>query len=176
MPNPKWYGATKPKLDQIIFRVITDATQEPIALQNNEVQVLFPQPQVDLVSQLQQIPNVSQFQNLGLTWEHYDFNLQNKFLADKALRQALFTAVNRQEIIDKTVGQFNTDVKPLNNHMFIPQQQGYQDNITATGQGTRRHRGGEEDPHRRRLHGRRYRTGGPGRPGRPDPADALHHR
>jgi peptide/nickel transport system substrate-binding protein len=136
VPNPKWYGATKPKLDQLIFRVITDATQEPIALQNNEVQVLFPQPQVDLVSQLQQIPNVSQFQNQGLTWEHYDFNLQNKFLADKALRQALFTAVNRQEIIDKTVGQFNKDIKPLNNHMFIPQQEGYQDNITATGQGS----------------------------------------
>jgi len=136
VPNPKWYGATKPKLDQIIFRIITDATQEPIALQNNEVQVLFPQPQVDLVSQLQQIPNVSQFQGQGLSWEHYDFNLQNKFLADKALRQALYTAVNRQEIIDKTVGQFNKDVKPLNNHMFIPQQEGYQDNITPTGQGS----------------------------------------
>jgi peptide/nickel transport system substrate-binding protein len=135
VPNPKWYGATKPKVDQLIFRIITDATQEPIALQNNEVQVLFPQPQVDLVSQLQQIPNVSQFQNQGLTWEHFDFNLQNKFLADKALRQALFTAVNRQEIIDKTVGQFNKDIKPLNNHMFIPQQDGYKDNITATGQG-----------------------------------------
>jgi peptide/nickel transport system substrate-binding protein len=135
VPNPQWYGATKPKLEQLIFRVITDATQEPIALQNNEVQVLFPQPQVDLVSQLQQIPNVSQFQNQGLTWEHFDFNLQNKFLADKSLRQALFTAVNRQEIIDKTVGQFNKDIKPLNNHMFIPQQDGYKDNITATGQG-----------------------------------------
>ncbi|GAA1316210.1 oligopeptide ABC transporter substrate-binding protein OppA [Pseudonocardia xinjiangensis] len=136
VPNPKWYGATKPKLDQLVFRIITDATQEPLALQNNEVQVLFPQPQVDLVSQLQQIPNVSQFQNQGLTWEHFDFNLQNKFLADKALRQALFTAVNRQEIIDKTVGQFNKDIKPLNNHMFIPQQDGYQDNIAATGQGS----------------------------------------
>lgn len=136
VPNPKWYGATKPKLDQLIFRIITDATQEPIALQNNEVQVLFPQPQVDLVSQLQQIPNVSQFQNQGLTWEHFDFNLQNKFLADKSLRQALFTAVNRQEIIDKTVGQFNKDIKPLNNHMFIPQQDGYKDNITATSQGS----------------------------------------
>lgn len=136
VPNPKWYGATKPKLDQIILRVITDATQEPIALQNNEVQVLFPQPQVDLVAQLEQIPNVSQFQNQGLTWEHFDFNLQNEFLADKALRQALFTAVNRQEIIDKTVGQFNSDITPLNSHMFIPQQEGYQDVITPTGQGS----------------------------------------
>jgi ABC-type dipeptide transport system, periplasmic component len=134
-PNPKWYGATKPKVDRLVFRVITDATQEPIALQNNEVQVIYPQPQVDLVAQVKQIPGVSQTQGLGLTWEHYDFNLVNPFLADKALRQAMFTAVNRDDIIAKTVGQFNPDVKPLNNHMFIPQQGGYVDNITATGQG-----------------------------------------
>ncbi|NMI02130.1 ABC transporter family substrate-binding protein [Pseudonocardia acidicola] len=136
VPNPKWYGATKPKLDRLVFRVITDATQEPIALQNNEVQVIYPQPQVDIVQQVQQIPGVSQTQGLGLQWEHYDFNLKNPFLADKALRQAMFTAVNRDDVIAKTVGQFNKDVKPLDSHMFMPQQQGYQDNIAATGQGS----------------------------------------
>ena len=129
VPNPKWYGATKPKLDQLIFRVITDATQEPIALQNNEVQAIYPQPQVDIVSQLRQIPNASQSQGLGLSWEHFDMNLKNPFLKDKALRQALFTAVNRQDVIAKTVGQFNPDVKPLNSLMFVPGQDGYQDNI-----------------------------------------------
>jgi peptide/nickel transport system substrate-binding protein len=136
VPNPKWYGATKPKLEQLIFRVITDATQEPIALQNNEVQVLFPQPQVDLVQQLQQIPNVSQFQGQGLSWEHFDFNLQNPVLADHALRLAMFTAVNREDIIAKTVGQFNDEIEPLNSHMFVPQQEGYKDVISPTGQGT----------------------------------------
>ncbi|MDQ4116294.1 MAG: ABC transporter family substrate-binding protein, partial [Actinomycetota bacterium] len=135
-PNPRWYGATKPKLDRLIMRVITDATQEPIALQNNEVQVLYPQPQVDIVAQLQQIPNVSQLQQLGLTWEHYDFNLRNPFLKDKALRQAMFTAVNRRDVIAKTVGQFNPDVKPLDSLMFLPQQEGYTDNVSATGLGS----------------------------------------
>ncbi len=136
VPNPKWYGATKPKLDQLVLRVITDATQEPTALQNNEVQVIYPQPQVDLVNQIKQIPGASQAQGLGLQWEHYDLNLVNPALAAKPLRQALFTAVNRDDIIAKTVGQFNPDVKPLNNHMFIPEQDGYVDNIAATGQGT----------------------------------------
>lgn len=136
VPNPAWWGATKSKLDRVVFRVITDATQEPIALQNNEVQVIYPQPQVDLVTQVSQIPGVSQTQGLGLTWEHFDFNLQNPFLADKALRQAMFTAVNREDIIAKTVGQFNPDVEPLNSHMFIPQQEGYTDHISTTGQGT----------------------------------------
>lgn len=136
VPNPKWYGATKPKLDRLVFRVITDATQEPIALQNNEVQVIYPQPQVDIVEQLRQIPNVSMAQGLGLQWEHYDLNLRNPFLKDKALRQALFTAVNRQDVIAKTVGQFNPEVKPLNSLMFVPGQDGYQDNIGDSGIGS----------------------------------------
>jgi peptide/nickel transport system substrate-binding protein len=126
-PNPQWYGAVKPKLDQLIFRVITDATQEPIALQNNEVQVIYPQPQVDLVQQVANIPGVSQHQGLGLTWEHFDLNLENPFLADEALRDAMFVATNRQDIIDKTVGQFNDEVGPLNSHMFVPGQEGYEE-------------------------------------------------
>ena len=135
-PNPRWYGDTRPKLDTLIMRVITDATQEPIALQNDEVQVLYPQPQVDIVAQIQQIPNVSQVQQLGLTWEHFDFNLQNPALQDKALRQALFTAVNRQDIIAKTVGQFNPEVAPLNSLTFLPQQPEYTDNLAGTALGS----------------------------------------
>jgi peptide/nickel transport system substrate-binding protein len=125
-PNPQWYGAAKSPLDQIIFRVITDATQEPIALQNNEVQVIYPQPQVDLVQQVANIPGVSQHQGLGLTWEHIDFNLENPFLANEALRDAMFVATNRQDIIDKTVGQFNDEVGPLDSHMFVQGQEGYE--------------------------------------------------
>jgi peptide/nickel transport system substrate-binding protein len=136
VPNPHWYGATKPKLERLVIRVVTDAAQEPLALQNNEVQALFPQPQVDIVNQLNNIPNVSNAQAAGLSWEHFDFNLQNPFLADKALRQALYTAVNTQDVIAKTVGQFNADITPLQNKMFVPQQEGYQDNLTATGQGS----------------------------------------
>jgi len=130
-PNPNWYGAVKPKLDQVIFRIITDATQEPTALQNNEVQVIYPQPQVDLVQQVSSMPGVSQAQGLGLQWEHIDLNLQNPFLADEALRDALFVAANRQDIIDKTVGQFNDDVTPLNSHMFMQGAEGYENSLPA---------------------------------------------
>ncbi|MEU4667006.1 ABC transporter family substrate-binding protein [Amycolatopsis sp. NPDC023774] len=135
VPNDKYWG-TKPLLSSVIFRVITDATQEPTALQNNEVQVIYPQPQVDLVNQVKNMPNISSYIGLGLTWEHFDFNLKTPALADKTLRQALFTAVNRKDMIAKTVGQFTNKVEPLNNHNFMPQQQGFKDVISSTGQGT----------------------------------------
>ncbi|MGH3799857.1 MAG: ABC transporter family substrate-binding protein, partial [Pseudonocardiaceae bacterium] len=134
VPNPKWYGQP-PKLDRLIFRVITDANQEPTALQNREVQVIYPQPQVDLVQQVRNIPGVSSFIGLGLSWEHFDLNLNNRFLADPALRTAMFTAVDRQAIIDKTVGQFTDKVQPLNSHNFVPQESGYEDVVSESGQG-----------------------------------------
>ncbi len=127
VPNPTWYGDTAPVLDQLVYRVITDATQEPIALQNDEVQVIYPQPQVDLVQQVENIPGVSQHQGLGLTWEHFDLNLANPFLQDEALRDAMFTAVNVQDIVDKTVGQFNDEVVPLRSHLLMTNQEGYEE-------------------------------------------------
>lgn len=134
-PNPRWYGEG-PNLNRLIFRVITEASQEPTALANNEVQVIYPQPQVDLVQQVQNIPGVSSYIGMGLTWEHFDFNLDNPFLAQEPLRDAMFTAVNRQQIIDATVGQFTDKAEPLNNYNFMPQQEGYTDVVSQTGHGS----------------------------------------
>jgi peptide/nickel transport system substrate-binding protein len=135
VPNPKWYGKTKPTLEKLVFRVITDQSQEVPALQNNEVQAIYPQPNKDMVDQVKAISNVQYYLGKGLQWEHFDLNLKNKFLADKALRQAIFTAVNRQDIIDKTTGQFVPNQKPIDNHNYVPGQKGYKDVVTQTGVG-----------------------------------------
>lgn len=134
VPNENWYG-DGPYLDRLIFRIITEASQAPTALQNNEVQMIVPQPQVDLVEQVKNIPQVSHAIDLGLSWEHFDFNLENKFLADEPLRDAMFTAIDRQEIIDKTVGQFTSGIKPMNSHNLVPGQDHYQ-NVLPQGQGS----------------------------------------
>ena len=132
VPNDKYYGEDSAKFDKLVFRVITDTTQEPSALQNNEVQGIYPQPQVDMVEQVQQIPDVSYRIGKGLVWEHFDLNMDNEFFkqgdpAGDALRRAIFVATNRQELIEKTVGQFAPDIAPIDNHNFMPGQEGYED-------------------------------------------------
>jgi peptide/nickel transport system substrate-binding protein len=136
VPNPKWYGKAMPTLNRLIFRVISDAAQEPTALQNNEVQGIYPQPQVDLVSQVKKIPNVTYTIGQGLTWEHFDLNLKTPALQDRTLRQAMFTAVDTKALIAKTVGQFTSGVVPLGNQDYVPGQPGYKDLVSATGQGS----------------------------------------
>jgi peptide/nickel transport system substrate-binding protein len=135
-PNPKWYGATKSSLDKLIFRIITDQTQEPTALQNKEVTAIYPQPNADLVEQTDNIQGINTYLGKGLVWEHFDFNEKNEFLSDKNLRLAIFTAINRQDVIARTIGQFVPGALPLGNHMYVPGQPGYEDNVTDTGQGS----------------------------------------
>jgi glutathione transport system substrate-binding protein len=134
-PNAKWYGKVKPSLDKIIYKFILDPSQETTALKNGEVNVSVAQPDSDLIAAVQQMQNVNYNLSAGPTWEHIDLNLKNKFLADKPLRQAIFTAINRQTIIDRTVKPFFPQAAPLNNHDYMPGQAGYKDVITPTGQG-----------------------------------------
>jgi peptide/nickel transport system substrate-binding protein len=134
--NPKWYGAKGPYLDKIVYRMITDATQEPPALQNGEVDALYPQPEVDLIPQLNKMSNVVYQLDLGLVWEHIDLNLQNPALQNVAVRKALFTAVDVKGMIARTAGQTDPEIGQLDNRMFVPGQKGFQDNVTSFGYGS----------------------------------------
>ncbi|MBR7834931.1 ABC transporter family substrate-binding protein [Actinospica durhamensis] len=143
VPNPKWYGATGPYLDKITFVTISDSTQEVPALQNGEVNIIIPQPSQDIVTGVKAIGSKVKYQvDAGLTFEHFDFNMQNTFLGGKteaaqedpvklALRQAMFTATNRTAIIARTQGLVDPTAKPLNSRMFVPSQSQYADNVSS---------------------------------------------
>jgi peptide/nickel transport system substrate-binding protein len=134
-PNPKWYGSTKPSLEKVVFKIIEDQAQEAPALKNDEVQALISQPTADIVTAVKGVAGVNYNLTKGPTWEHIDLNFKNKFLADAALRKAIFTAIDRKAIISKTVGPFFDGAAPLNNHNIMPGAPGYKDVVTATGQG-----------------------------------------
>jgi peptide/nickel transport system substrate-binding protein len=142
-PNPKWYGNNDgPYLDKLIFSIITDSTQMPTELANHEVDVIFPQPEVDLLNNVKAISGVDYDLLNGPAWEHIDFNLKDPSspIANptygKALRQALLTATDVKGMIARTVGAFDPGVKPLDNRMIFPGQPGYQDNIGSSGLGS----------------------------------------
>jgi peptide/nickel transport system substrate-binding protein len=127
--NPKWYGSPS-KLDAIVVQTIgNDPSVSVSALRNNEVQMVYPQPQLDLVKQIKSLePTVTSSTNFGLSFEHIDFNTKDEFLALKPVRQAFAYALNRPDIVAKTVGQFDGRAQVLNNRYFVNNQPGYQDN------------------------------------------------
>jgi peptide/nickel transport system substrate-binding protein len=76
-------------------------------------------------------PDITSQINFGLTFEHLDFNTTDPILSDINVRRAIAMALDRQEIVDQTVGQFSSDAQVLNNRMFVNNQPQYKDNAPA---------------------------------------------
>lgn len=125
VPNDKWWGQ-KPKLKKIIVTYGTDPSQLAPAFQNGEVQFAYPQPQLSFVTQLKGVQDARDIVNFGLSWEHIDFNMANPELAKLPVRQAIYYGLNRQQLVQKTVGQFSNKASVLNNRMFVTNQPEYE--------------------------------------------------
>jgi peptide/nickel transport system substrate-binding protein len=132
--NDRYFGP-KAHLDSIVFRFLPESTTQPAALQNNEVDLIYPQPQLDLVQQVNALPDVTSELNIGLSFEHLDFNFKNRHLADLKVRQAIATGLNIPEIVNRTVKQFTDKAQPLGNRIWLPGQQHYQDHFGQYGKG-----------------------------------------
>jgi peptide/nickel transport system substrate-binding protein len=128
--NPKWWGSEPSKLDRIIIQAIgNDPSVSVSALRNNEVQMVYPQPQLDLVKQIKSLePTITSNTNFGLSFEHLDFNTKDAFLGQKVVRQAIAYALDREDIVNKTVKQFDARAQVLNNRYFVNNQPPYKDN------------------------------------------------
>ena len=128
--NPRWWG-TKPHLNTIVVRILSADSAGAPALQNNEVQIFQPSsPDINEVDQTKAIPAVTSKLLGGLEFEHFDFNQANFYLAQLPVRQAIAYGTNRQQIIQKTVGEFDPAIKPLGSRLYVPGQPQYVDNGT----------------------------------------------
>jgi peptide/nickel transport system substrate-binding protein len=125
--NEEYWG-DPPILDEVVIRWITDPTQQPAALENGEADIIFPQAQVDLVNQTQNIAGITPIVDFGTFYEHMDFNFSNVHLAKQEVRQAFGLALDRQDIVTRLPGQMSDEAEVMNNHFFYPGGAAYEPN------------------------------------------------
>ncbi|MGH9182117.1 MAG: ABC transporter family substrate-binding protein, partial [Acidimicrobiales bacterium] len=125
--NERYWGDPA-RLDRIVFRFIPESSEQIPALRNKEVDLIYPQPQLDAVTQVRSIPGVTAEVNLGLAYEHLTLNLGNEFLAQLPVRQALALALDRTQIVERTAGQVDDDITPLGSRLYVNSQPEYDDN------------------------------------------------
>ncbi len=126
VPNEKWWG-NKPKLDQIVFRVIDD-NAEPTAMANGEIDLMDVGPSADEYNRVRSIPGVDIRVAGGPNFRHITFNGASPMLKDVNVRQAIAMAIDRAAIAKAELGQLPVVPVPLGNHIFMENQNGYQDN------------------------------------------------
>lgn len=127
--NPKWWGPA-PKLDSITLSVL-DASAVLGAVQNNEVDWTYVSGLADVVA-ARNSPGVVVRRTPEPTYDVITFNGANgSLLADPKLRLAISKGIDRQAITTEGQHGIITNPKPLNNHIFMAGQKGYQDNSSA---------------------------------------------
>jgi peptide/nickel transport system substrate-binding protein len=123
--NPNYWG-TPGKLDKIVFTFFSDDSQLVPALQNKEVNVINPSTvNLSIVQNASQVPATTKATVPGLEFEHFDFNQADPYLAKLQVREAIAHGVNRQQLIQRTVGEISKGIKPLGSRMYVSTQSDY---------------------------------------------------
>jgi peptide/nickel transport system substrate-binding protein len=124
--NPRWWGK-KPRLDSITFLVLDPSAVIP-ALQNNAIDAAGLNTLDDMVT-AQRTPGISIRHAPAPVSYQFSFNgAPGSILADERLRLAICKAIDRQGIANIVQHGMTDRPEPLNNHIYLVGQAGYQDN------------------------------------------------
>jgi peptide/nickel transport system substrate-binding protein len=124
--NPKWWGEP-PLLDSITYLILDDAARIP-ALQNDTIDATG-LATLDEMQIARRTDGVSIRRAPGLGWYHFTFNgSPGRILEDPALRRAVARGIDRNTIAAVTQRGLADNPVPLNNHIYVAGQEGYQDN------------------------------------------------
>lgn len=128
--NENWWG-TPPKVKNIVIRFIPQEGQAQ-ALANGEIQVAEPQPNPDVVSQLEGLGDqVTIIQGDEYTYEHLDPNFAGA-MADENLRRAFALCVPRQLIVDNLIKPVNANAVVMNSRYEFPFGPNYEDVVSSS--------------------------------------------
>jgi len=125
VPNEAYWGPP-PQLDEIVILLLADTAQAQ-ALANQEIQAMDPQPNADLLAQLEGIEGATVETGEAFTFEHFDFNFNNDALKNRDVREAFAKCLPRQQMVDELIKPLNPEAEVLNSRWFEGFEPGYED-------------------------------------------------
>jgi peptide/nickel transport system substrate-binding protein len=130
--NEKWWG-DRAKLDTVVLRVIEPDAQID-ALANGEIDAMDVGPDASKYTRAKRIAATEARIAGGPNFRHITINGTSPNLQDVRVRQALAMAIDRAAIARALLGPLGVQTQPLGNHIFMANQDGYQDNSGEVGQ------------------------------------------
>lgn len=123
--NEQYWG-TAPAADEVIIRFIPQDGQAQ-ALANREIQAMDPQPNPELVAQIEGIADVDVTTTEQFSYEHLDFNFNTPAFQDPVVREAFALCVPRQAIVDRLIKSQNPEAIVANNRWIYTFEDTYVD-------------------------------------------------
>jgi peptide/nickel transport system substrate-binding protein len=105
---------------QRITFVFMESDEEMIeALAEGEVDVISSRPEAGMVERLSEMEDVDHAIIAGPYWEHIDFNHSDPILSQPWAREAVSLAIDRVEVLDRTVRLLSPGSEPLDNTVWM---------------------------------------------------------
>lgn len=138
--NPEWYGDAT-NLDEVVIRYIKGQGEQVTALQSGEVQLVYINPTVDAVEQVQAMPQMTYSVAGSLTYAHMGMKTTGDVMSDPALRKAIYTTLNFEDMYARTAGAAAPDVPLMQSAVYVPGQKigdvdAYETNAADIGMGS----------------------------------------
>ncbi|QSB04705.1 ABC transporter family substrate-binding protein [Natronoglycomyces albus] len=136
-PNQEWAGSIQPTLDKITLQRIESVESIITELRNGSIDGASPSAvDPDMLEQLQGTQGINYRVSAGPAWNHIDMNMNNEFLSDDALREAIFTAIDVEAMLDRGHRLVMEDLERKLSHIFRNDNDYFEDYLSDTAQGT----------------------------------------
>ena len=129
--NGKWWGPPA-KLDRIVYRVI-DPDAQIDALANGEIDLMDVGADASKLNRARGVSTAEVRTAAGPNFVHLDFEGQSPILQDLRVRRAVAMGIDRAAIARALLGPLGAAPAVLNNHVFMANRRGYQDNSGDVG-------------------------------------------
>jgi peptide/nickel transport system substrate-binding protein len=133
--NPRYTGASQPKIETIAVRVIVDPLAAVAALENNEVQIIAPQPTEQVLDDLSAI-KAKKVVFPGATNERIVLQFgasKNDSFDNPLVRKAFIKVIPRREIVSTLIAPLQKHAAVRNSLVFFPGQDGYGESAKQNG-------------------------------------------
>lgn len=136
-PNPDWAGSIKPTLDSLQLRAIEGQDAMLTEMRQGEIHGASPgNLDQEIVSQVEFEEGISSHVATGPNWDHVDFNMEHEQLQDQVLREAIFTAIDVDDLIDRTYGLSIEGLERKTNHSFTNDHEHHENAFAHNPQGS----------------------------------------
>ncbi len=121
---PNYYGGP-PQITNVTIRVIPDATTRVLELRKGTVNFVLNSIPLDSVKRFQDSPDTKVIAKPGAIYQYVAFNLRNRYLSHREVRQAIAHAIDRERIVRDLLLGFGR----VTNTLFPPDHWAHADDL-----------------------------------------------
>jgi peptide/nickel transport system substrate-binding protein len=129
--NENYWGDASGDVQSLNVMFLGGEEVQVDALGDGEVDMIYPQPYVSLMNEVDGIGRVESVTGLGPVWEYFGFNQDDPRLQNLFIRQAIAQGINRDAIVEEAVRPITPDGQLLGNAVWLNGSVYYQDHFNG---------------------------------------------